>query len=335
MMKRLFLLAAALSGLCTAALADNIRFASHPSLSPDGKQIYFSYDGDIFSVPATGGQATAVITMPGVQDSPLVSPDGKWLAFSSDIQGNNDIYAVPVAGGQAVQLTFHESPDIPISWSADSRYIYFESTRASARKTTFRVTVAGGTPQLMFEGFFNTVVNLAENPKTGEFLFNESMESLSFPTRKRYVGDHNPNIKSWNPKTRTYTELTDYIGKDQWPMADRNGNIYYVSDELNKESNIVKYVKGGKPVQLTAFDQSVQYPSIAFPGSRPGQRTGPHPADRHRLRQRTGPALFRGTDPDRRGRISGRKEVRPGHPRRTLHFRYEMQVSPEARHPFR
>ena len=267
MMKRLFLLAAALSGLCTAALADNIRFASHPSLSPDGKQIYFSYDGDIFSVPATGGQATAVITMPGVQDSPLVSPDGKWLAFSSDIQGNNDIYAVPVAGGQAVQLTFHESPDIPISWSADSRYIYFESTRASARKTTFRVAVAGGTPQLMFEGFFNTVVNLAENPKTGEFLFNESMESLSFPTRKRYVGDHNPNIKSWNPKTRTYTELTDYIGKDQWPMADRNGNIYYVSDELNKESNIVKYVKGGKPVQLTAFDQSVQYPSIAFGGA--------------------------------------------------------------------
>jgi tricorn protease len=266
-MKRIALIVIALMAAASVSFADNIRFASHPSLSPDGKQIYFSYDGDIYSVPATGGQATAVITMPGVQDSPLVSPDGKWLAFSSDIQGNNDVYVVPVAGGQALQLTFHEAPDVPVSWSAKSDFIYFESTRGSARKTTYKVAVAGGTPQLMFDGYFNTIVNLVENPKTGEFLFNESMESISFPTRKRYVGDHNPNIKSWNPRSKTYTELTDYIGKDQWPMTDKDGNIYYVSDELNKESNIVKYVKGGKPQQLTTFDKSVQYPSIAYGGS--------------------------------------------------------------------
>ena len=267
MIKKLILTTLVLITSVVMVFADNIRFASHPSLSPDGKQIYFSYDGDIYSVPAAGGQATAVITMPGVQDSPLVSPDGKWLAFSSDIQGNNDVYVVPVGGGQAVQLTFHEAPDAPVGWSAKSDAIYFESTRASARRTTFKVAVSGGTPQLMFDGFFNTIVNLTENPKTGEFLFNESMESISFPTRKRYVGDHNPNIKCWNPKSKTYTELTDYIGKDQWPMADKDGNIYYVSDELNKESNIVKYVKGGKPQQLTTFDKSVQYPSIAFGGS--------------------------------------------------------------------
>ena len=267
MIKKILLAAAVLAAASASSLADNIRFASHPSLSPDGKQIYFSYDGDIYSVPVGGGQATAVITMPGVQDSPLVSPDGKWLAFSSDIQGGSDVYVVPVGGGQAVQLTFHEAPDTPVGWSPKSDWIYFESTRESARRTTFRVAVSGGTPQLMFDGYFNTVVNLAENPRTGEFLFNESMESISFPTRKRYVGDHNPNIKSWNPRTRTYTELTDYIGKDQWPMADSNGNIYYVSDELNKESNIVQYVKGGRPRQLTSFDKSVQYPSIAFGGS--------------------------------------------------------------------
>lgn len=257
----------ALIAISSASFAQNIRFASHPSLSPDGKQIYFSYDGDIYSVPSTGGQATAVITMPGTQDSPLVSPDGKWLAFSSDIQGNNDVYVVPVSGGQTVQLTFHEAPDVPVSWSKNSEYIHFESTRESARKTTFKVPVKGGTPSLMFGGYFNTIVNLVENPKTGEYLFNESMESISFPTRKRYVGDHNPNIKSWNPSSKTYTELTDYIGKDQWPMVDKSGNIYYVSDELNKESNIVKYVKGGKPTQLTSYDKSVQYPSIAYGGS--------------------------------------------------------------------
>ena len=82
-MKRILFITATILAATTVAVADNIRFASHPSLSPDGKQIYFSYDGDIFSVPATGGQATAIITMPGEQDSPLVSPDGKWLVLGN------------------------------------------------------------------------------------------------------------------------------------------------------------------------------------------------------------------------------------------------------------
>ena len=266
-MKRFWLAIASLIALSGTCGAENIRFAYHPSLSPDGSQIYFSYDGDIYRVPVNGGQATAVITMPGTQNYPVVSPDGKWLAFSSDIQGNTDVYVVPVSGGQPKQLTFHEAADTPASWSADSKWIHFETTRASSRKTTYRVNVGGGTPEMMFPGYFNTVVNLVENPKSGDYLFNESMESISFPTRKRYVGDHNPNIKSWNPRSKSYSELTDYIGKDTWPMVDSKGNLYYVSDELNQESNIVKYVKGGKPEQLTTFTKSVQYPSIAFNGS--------------------------------------------------------------------
>ena len=266
-MKRI--LTMALIGLMTvpAAMAENVRFAYRPSLTPDGSMIYFSWQGDIYSVPAAGGNATACINLGGTENNPVVSPDGKWVAFSSDIQGNTDVYVAPVGGGEVRQLTYSEAGDTPASWSADSRYIYFESTRGSARKTSYKVSVNGGTPELLFDGYFNTIVNVVENPKTGEFLFNESMESISFPTRKRYVGDHNPEIKSWNPSSKTYKVLTSYEGKDQWPMVDRNGNIYYVSDESNKESQIVKYDKSGKPVQLTSFDKSVQYPSIAAGGS--------------------------------------------------------------------
>lgn len=249
------------------ASAETIRFAYFPSLSPGGEKIYFSYDGDIFSVPTAGGLASPLINLGGNESHPVPSPDGKYIAFSSDIQGNNDVYVVPVGGGEAVQLTWHDAADTPYSWSADSKYIYFETARASARKTTYRVAVKGGTPELLFDGYFNTIVSVVENPKTSEYLFNESNESISFPTRKRYVGDHNPNIKSWNPKTGEYKELTDYIGKDAWPMVDTKGNLYYVSDEWNKESNIVKYVKGGKPELLTKFNKSVQYPSIAAGGS--------------------------------------------------------------------
>ena len=266
-MKRLFLLAAALLAVASVS-GQNLRFASRPSLSPDGETLYFSYLGDIYAVPASGGQAMSLVAMQGQENHPLVSPDGKWLAFSSDINGNLDVFVIPVKGGSAVQLTYHEANDFPVSWSPDSKTIYFESQRSGARRTTYRVAVTGGTPQLLFDGYFTTVVNLVENPKDGTFYFNESGESINFPTRKRYIGDHNPNIQSWNPKKKQYKELTDYIGKDTWPMVDAKGNLYYVSDELNKESNIVKYVSGGKPEQLTRFDRSVQYPRIAWNGSK-------------------------------------------------------------------
>lgn len=266
-MKRLFLSTIAVMAFAAVLSAESVRFATRPTLSPDGNTIYFGYDGDIFTVPATGGLATSFISMLGDENNPVPSPDGKYLAFASDINGNPDVFVIPVKGGQARQLTYHEAADFPVGWSADSKYIYFESRRASATRTTFKVAVDGGTPIQLFEGYFTTIVNLVENPKTGEYYFNESAESINFPTRKRYVGDHNPDIKVWNPKSKKYSELTSYIGKDTWQMVDRKGNLYYVTDEFNKESNIVKYVAGGKPEQLTSFDKSVQYPSIAADGS--------------------------------------------------------------------
>ena len=266
-MKRFLLLLSAVLSFSFAG-GENLRFASRPSLSPDGETLYFSYLGDIYTVPAAGGLALSLVAMPGRENHPLVSPDGKWLAFSSDVNGNLDVFVLPVAGGQAVQLTYHEANDFPVSWSPDSRSIYFESQRSGARRTTYRVAVSGGTPQLLFDGYFTTVVNLVENPKDGSFYFNESGESINFPTRKRYVGDHNPDIQSWNPRKKQYAALTDYEGKDTWPMVDASGTLYYVTDQFNKESNIARHVPGGKAVQLTAFDRSVQYPRIAWNGSK-------------------------------------------------------------------
>ena len=252
--------------LPVAVMAQTLHFPYNPSLSPDGKDIYFSYDGDIFKVPSNGGLAMRLVSLGGNESRPKVSPCGKWVAFASDIQGNNDVYIVPVDGGEVKRLTWHEGNDVPSGWSADSKYIYFETNRANSR-STYKVALAGGTPIRLFENYFNTIVNVVENPVTGELYFNESTESINFPTRKRYVGDHNPNIKSWHPAKRTYRELTSYEGKDTWPMADRKGNLYYVTDQFNKESNIVKYNPKGAPQQLTTFGQSVQYPAISFNGN--------------------------------------------------------------------
>lgn len=157
-----------------------------------------------------------LVSLGGNENYPTVSPDGKLLAFSSDINGNNDVYIVPVAGGEVTRLTWHEANDMPVGWTPDSKSVYFESNRANIR-TTYRVSVDGGTPYRLFDGYFNTVSNLVENPATGEMYFNESAESINFPTRKRYVGEHNPDIKCWNPSTSEFRQLTDYEGKDTWP----------------------------------------------------------------------------------------------------------------------
>ena len=247
--------------------SQTLYFPYNPSLSPNGEMIYFSYDGDIFKVPSNGGLALRFVSLGGVEGNPKVSPDGKYVAFSSNVQGNSDVYVVPVEGGDVKRLTWNECKDTPSGWSKDSKYIYFESNRANI-KTTYKVAIQGGTPVRLFDHYFNTVVNLTENPATGELYFNESGESINYPTRKKYVGDHNPNIKSWNPAKKSYKELTDYEGKDTWPMVDAKGNLYYVTDKFNKEANIAKYNPKGEPQQLTSFNNSVQYPSISYNGDK-------------------------------------------------------------------
>ena len=249
------------------AKADNLRFAESPVLSPDASQIYFSYCGDIYRVPVTGGTAVCVVNAGGVETKPKISPDGKFLAFASDVQGNNDVYVVPVAGGRVRQLTYHQGADTPSGWSPDSKYVYFESARASATVTTYRVSIDGGTPERLFHGYFNTVSSLVQSPKDGKYYFNVSTEAINFPTRKRYIGDHNPDIQCWDESRQEYSRLTSYEGKDLWPMVDSQGTLYYVTDQWGKESNIARHSQDG-PVQLTFFGKSVMYPSISYDGSK-------------------------------------------------------------------
>ncbi len=264
-MKKIFLLVlSAIAGI--AANAQSLYFASRPSLSPDGSEVFFSWSGDIFRVPNQGGLALRMISMSGIETSPLVSPDGKNLAFASNETGNYNVYIVPLSGGSVKQLTFHDGSDIPVSWSSDSKKIYFESNRYNS-VSVYSVLIEGGTPERLFQNYFNTISALVENPVSGEFYFTESAESYRFATRRGYKGEHNANIISWNPSKSEYREVTNWIGKDQWPMVDIAGNLYYVSDERGGNDNIVKQ-EGDKRVFLTNYKESVQYPSISRDGSK-------------------------------------------------------------------
>src|SRR3989475_11740923 len=82
-----------------AQAQEPIRFARTPDISPDGKWVAFSYLGDIWVVEAIGGVARHVSMHEKHDIGPVFSPDGRFLAFSSNRHGSYDAYVVPVQGG--------------------------------------------------------------------------------------------------------------------------------------------------------------------------------------------------------------------------------------------
>ncbi len=267
-MKKLYLLlfSAFLFQNLVRAQNQEVYFASYPTLTPDGKTVIFSYEGDLWKTDLNNSVAVRLTAMQGEETSPRVSPDGKWLAFSSNQFGNNDVYVMPLAGGEIKQLTFHEANDQVDSWSWDSKSIYFTSTRYNGF-SEYKIGLSGGTPTRLFGNYFNTIHGVFEHPQTGELFFSNTWESLYFANRKKYKGAYNPDIQSYNPKTKAYKQYTDWIGKDFWATLDQKGNIYFVSDEANDEYNLYTFVEG-KKTALTQFTTSIKRPFVSANGEK-------------------------------------------------------------------
>jgi tricorn protease len=243
----------------------DIHFATHPSLSPDAKTAVFAYESDLWKTDLNTGITSRLTAMQGNESRPRISPDGKWLAFTSTENGNADVYLMPLEGGTIRQLTHHSTYDLVEAWSWDSQTIYFESGVQNGG-TTYTVSILGGTPKRVFKHYFNRTHNVAESP-SGELFFNDTWESDDQAMRKGYKGDFNPDIQSYNLKTNAYKRYTDYRGKDMWATIDKNGTVYFVSDEANGEYNLYTFVNGQKTA-LTSFKESIKRPQVSADGSK-------------------------------------------------------------------
>ena len=128
-----------------------------------GDSVVFEAHGNLWEVTRNGGTARRLTTDPGYDLMPRFSPDGRWIAFTGQYQGNTDVYVIPAAGGDAKRLTFHSDvvdgaperwgPDnMVLGWTPDSKNVVFLSRRSSMNSwfgRYFTVPVDGGLEKLM------------------------------------------------------------------------------------------------------------------------------------------------------------------------------------------
>jgi Tol biopolymer transport system component/C-terminal processing protease CtpA/Prc len=266
-MKKILLLAIIVLNCLIAVSQSNAYFLSNPCLTPDGQTVIFAFEGDLWRAGMNDGIATRLTAMQGYETSPRVSPDGKWIAFTGRQYGNSDVFLVPTTGGEVKQITFHSGSDEVTSWSWDSKHIYFNSSRMG-QVAGYKVPATGGTPQRVFGNyFFQYDHNLVEHPSSGEIFFNDTWESSNQAQRKRYKGAFNPDIQSYNLKTRQHKKYTSWEGKDFAVTIDRNGKMFFISDEANGEYNLYT-MDGDKKKALTKFSSSIKNPQVNANGGK-------------------------------------------------------------------
>ena len=104
-------------------------------------EVAFAYGGYLWSVPREGGEARQ-LTTGGHEAHPIFSPDGKWIAFEGEYDGNRDVYVMPAEGGTPRRLTWHPGQDIPAGWTPDGQRVLFISDREAYADFTRLYTVA-------------------------------------------------------------------------------------------------------------------------------------------------------------------------------------------------
>ncbi len=259
--------------------AGPIRLARHPDYHA-GK-VAFSYLGDIWVAGDDGSNVQRLTDNLAREIYPRFSPDGRWLAFSSNRYGNNDVFVVPATGGAPRRLTFHTGTDDVVGWSRDSQGVIFRGARGDGAfpnvATLYQVAAAGGLEQPLPVdwGYWGDY-----SPDGKSLVFNRHPSTWS---RQHYRGSYSADLWVANLTDKTYTKLLgDERFNRYWPMWGADEAIYFVADPLPNEkavkpgspdvrksvNNIYRIpVGGGQPTQVTRHASgNLFWPSMSSDG---------------------------------------------------------------------
>src|SRR5271155_1967745 len=239
-MKKLIAVLSLLFVLCGATFAQSngaqTKLLRHPSYH-DGK-VAFSYLGDIWVVNEDGSNLQRMTVHKAREVYPRFSPDGKWIAFSSNRAGNYDVFVIPATGGQARQLTFNSASDTVVGWTPDSKKVIFNSARGilfPGISNLYEVSVDGGLEQPIPTDWGYWGDYSADGSK---FVFNRHPMVW---WRKHYRGSYAADLWVMDVSSKKFTHLNaddDYKGNNFWPMVAANGDVYFVADRLPDEAHI-------------------------------------------------------------------------------------------------
>ena len=238
------------------AAADQPGWLRWCSISPDGKQIAFTYCGDIYTVPANGGEARQLTANMAYDYAPVWSPDSKHIAFASAREGRMDVYVSSLEGGAPKRITTNSGNEVPVGF-LDHEHVLFSAwgmpsvdnmQYPSATYThIYKVNVQGGRPQLYSEWSMR-------NPDVSRqgVLF-EDVKGYEDYWRKHQTSSIASDV--WLYDGKNYRQLTSFKGENRNPLWAADGKQFYYLSEESGSFNIFK--KGltvqDNPVQLTHY----------------------------------------------------------------------------------
>jgi tricorn protease len=266
---RLFVgaLAAALFLLTATTAFAQTKLLRFPDIH--GDRVAFSYGGDIWTAAAGGGSAIRLTAHPGMEVFAKFSPDGNWIAFTGQYDGDEQVYVIPATGGVPRQLTFYpaKGPFTPrwgwdnqvYGWTKDGKSIIFKSQRDSWTLPVARlytVSVDGGSAEALpmpeaGSGDFS--------PDSTRMVY--SPQSRDFRPEKRYGGGQANKLYIFDLKSYDAKPITE------GPRATRDamwiGDTIYFNSDRDGHFNLYAYnVANGKTNQVTQSKQwDVRWPS--------------------------------------------------------------------------
>jgi tricorn protease len=256
------ILSAAVASAAAAPVAETpVASATKLLRFPDihGDFVAFCHGGDIWKAPAKGGSAIRLTAHPGQEIFPRFSPDGKWIAFTGQYDGDEQVYVIPAEGGTPRQLTFYPSgaamsplggsDNLVYGWTPDGKNILFRSLRDSnsvtERGTLYTVPFSGGLPKKVGPHH----AGAGEFSPDGTKLV-YSPHFRDFRAWKRYQGGMTQYLTIFDLKTKTTKRLDNNRRSERDPVW-IGDKIYFASDRTGT-LNLFSYdTKTGQIAQLT------------------------------------------------------------------------------------